>query len=520
MKQRQINAAASVITKPTMKHRATNLKIFARSAIALAMLALAPITTIRAAEQAILKPDGKPADQTKKVKVFILMGQSNMVGMGDIQGGSSGWRPVLQKPILSVYEGAYSAEADYDKLTPVSTMDVPVDRDWSPPATEKSAANTYVVRGRIQPKIPGIYEFSPGYEGSSHNIMVIDGIEVYRREAGQEPVRKAFKFEAGKAYPFKVTYLTRDAANPGWFSRTDVPGTLGTLVQQQGKYPFLLADQGQWSVRKDVYYYDARTKKGGPLSALSNNGSSIGPELGFGFVMGQLLDEPVLVLKSCIGNRGLGWDLLPPGSKRFVEDGKVYAGYREKPPVWDADPAKGVDTEAPPFVDKNGKPIEWHAGLQYDLDLADAKAALADLAKIYPDYKGQGYEIAGFVWWQGHKDQSEVYAKHYEMNLVNLIKSLRKDYDAPNAKFVLATGCGNPGRESFGLRIAEAQLAMNDAKKHPEFAGNVRCVDSRDFWREAAVSPKDQGFHYNRNAETYLEVGLLLGRAMENLLKK
>ena len=28
----------------------------------------------------------------------------------------------------------------------------------------------------------------------------------------------------------------------------------------------------------------------------------------------------------------------------------------------------------------------------------DAKAALADLAKIYPDYKGQGYEIAGFVW--------------------------------------------------------------------------------------------------------------------------
>ena len=33
-------------------------------------------------------------------------------------------------------------------------------------------------------------------------------------------------------------------------------------------------------------------------------------------------------------------------------------------------------------------------------------SALAELAKIYPDYKGQGYEIAGFVWWQGHKDQN------------------------------------------------------------------------------------------------------------------
>ena len=30
------------------------------------------------------KPDGKPADMRKPVKVFILAGQSNMVGMGDI----------------------------------------------------------------------------------------------------------------------------------------------------------------------------------------------------------------------------------------------------------------------------------------------------------------------------------------------------------------------------------------------------------------------------------------------------
>ena len=51
---------------------------------------------------------------------------------------------------------------------------------------------------------------------------------------------------------------------------------------------------------------------------------------------------------------------------------------------------------------------------------------------------------------------------------MNLIKSLRKDFNAPKAPFVLAVGCGNPGRASFGLQIAEAQLAMNDTKKHPE----------------------------------------------------
>jgi alpha-galactosidase len=340
------------------------------------------------------RPDGKPADQTKKVKVFILMGQSNMVGMGDIEP-----------------------------------------------------------------------------EGTN--------------------------------------------------------GTLTTLVRKEKRYPFLVDDAGAWTVRKDVHYYDARTKKGGPLTATSN-GRSIGPEVGFGFVMGQLLDEPVLVLKSCIGNRSLGWDLLPPGSERYqaevIERGgakvtKVFAGYKNKPDSWVAEAGKGTATEPPPWLDKKtGKPIEWYAGKQYDDDMANAKAALTNLAKIYPDYKGQGYEIAGFVWWQGNKDQNAVHAAHYEQNLARLIPTLRKDYAAPNAKFVLATGCGFTGREGLGLQIAEAQLAIADAKKHPEFAGNVQAVDQRDLWREPAVSPKNQGYHYNRNAETYMETGLRLGWAMAELL--
>ena len=92
------------------------------------------------------------------------------------------------------------------------------------------------------------------------------------------------------------------------------------------------------------------------------------------------------------------------------------------------------------------KEVKWYAGKQYDDDMANAKGALKNLAKMYPGYKDQGYEIAGFVWWQGHKDTgSAAHASKYEENLERLIESLRKDYDAPKAKFVLATGCGNPG---------------------------------------------------------------------------
>ena len=283
-------------------------------------------------------------------------------------------------------------------------------------------------------------------------------------------------------------------------------GTLAYLTKKEGKYPWLIDDGGNWTVRKDVHYYDARTKKGSPLSPTSNSGKTIGPELGFGYVMGHVLEEPVLVLKSCIGNRSLGWDLLPPSSERYTVDGRTYAGYKDTPDSW---------IEGQPK-----KEVNWYAGKQYDDDMANAKAALENLAKIYPDYKGQGYEIAGFVWWQGHKDHlNPVHASRYELNLVNLIKCLRKDYNAPNAKFVLATGCGNPGREGLGLQIAEAQLAVGDAKKYPQFAGNVKAVEARDLWREVEVSPKNQGYHYNRNAETFMEVGLRLGWAMADLLK-
>lgn len=295
----------------------------------------------------------------------------------------------------------------------------------------------------------------------------------------------------------------------------EIKGSLEYMIKEKGKYGFLVDDEGKWTVRKDVRYVHVMDQRGVDYKDLEKFGDmkndwltvkgNFGPELGFGHVMGHVLDEPVLVLKACIGNRSLGWDLLPPGSERWELEGKVYAGYKDVAPFWE----KGAEPKAVP----------WYAGRQYDADTAHAKAVLKNLKKYYPDYKDQGYEVAGFVWWQGHKDQNAAHASRYEHNLERLIKSLRKDFDAPNAKFVLATGCGNPGREGFGLKIAEAQLAIADEKKHPELKGSVKAIDTRDLWRDAADSPVNQGYHYNHNAETYMETGLRLGWAMADLLK-
>jgi len=323
---------------------------------------------------------------------------------------------------------------------------------------------------------------------------------------------------ADQTKPVKV-YILMGQSNMLGFGRVsglETKGSLEYLVKSKGKYPHLVNDEGKWLTRQDVRNVHVMDQRGVDYKDMEKFGDmrnewltpwdKFGPELGFGHVLGQFHDEPVLLLKACIGNRALGWDLLPPGSERFEFEGKVYAGYKDSSPVWD----KGAEP----------KPVPWYAGRQYDADTAHAKAVLKNLEKYYPGYQGQGYEVVGFVWWQGHRDQQAAYASRYEQNLVHLIKTLRKDFQAPQAKFVLASlGFDGSKLSGHGLTVAEAQLAVDgDNGKYPEFKGNVNAIDARPFWREASESPNNQGYHYNHNAETYYEVGDALGRAMVELL--
>ncbi len=299
-------------------------------------------------------------------------------------------------------------------------------------------------------------------------------------------------------------------------------GTLEYAIKVKKKYPYLIDDKGNWVVRKDVRYVQVMGSGTGPMRLLHNEWLTvkgrkrIGPEIGIGFYLGTVIEAPVLLLKSCIGNRSLGWDLLPPGSKRFevVEKDKktgelkiyVYAGYRDSPAKWE----KGTVP----------KKIGWYAGMQYDGDVANAKKVLAELDKYYPGAKG--YKIVGFFFWQGDKDRySAVYASRYEQNLVRFIKQLRKDFNAPDAKFVLATlGQTKKGviKGRWGAneaKILEAQLAVDgDSGKYPEFRGNVATVYSYPLCHGGASNS-----HYNGNAETYMDVGEAMGRAMIRLLK-
>ncbi len=318
------------------------------------------------------------------------------------------------------------------------------------------------------------------------------------------------------------------------------PGTLATITADN-KFPNIVDPEGGFLSRNDVKYR-------GVVSALGNaplaprfgaDGGKIGPEFGFGHVMGWYFNEPVLLIKASIGNRALGWDVLPPGSTQYEYNGKTYAGFGDSPASW--------TTGTTPT------PINWYAGKEFDrffrdeLDWAPAGAGdsmfngtdvLDNFASEYPEWAAQGFEIAGYVWWQGHNDTGMPYSSRYEQNLVQLIKQLRQYYEGrynndlngegepnnltktlPNAPFVAATyAVDGFGMGTGGQAVAQAQLNVDgDTGNYPEFAGNVKTIEARGYWRESSESPNGENFHYNWNAETYMLVGDALGRAMVSL---
>ena len=435
----------------------------------------------------------------KPVKVFILSGQSNMVGAGKTDGGGTRWGDEMIDPVVSVYEGSYDPKANYDALKPSKTLKLESFGGTKP--TPYPGGGVQVTRGFVQLKETGMYEFRPGYGGSANCLMEVDGKEVHRQEAGGEAVRSEVKLEGGKKVPFKITYFTGNANGLGWTARLDVPGSLKTLVKFGGKYPYLMNDKGQWTARDDVYYRGVVTATGSRWLGVA--GGRIGPELGFGHSVGGAIDEPVLVLKTSQGNRSLGWDFLPPGSRQYEYDGKIYAGYKESPLSWD----KGSEPE----------PINWYAGKQYDECFKAAHEVLDNFDTQFPHWKGRGYEIAGFAWWQGDKDRYNLaHAKKYEENLVHLIKTLRREFKAPKAKFIVAT-LGQTAKDSTDVNeklILDAQLAVDGAAgKYPDFKGNVGTVFTHPLSQGGASNS-----HYNGNAQTYMDVGLAMGEAMVGLL--
>ena len=451
----------------------------------------------------------------KPVKVYILAGQSNMVGIGQTSpAGRTAYNTYInpdekskeaQGCIISTYSGAYAPGMDYSKLEPVKTEQVRVGY-WPHTAfSEIEGEQTQIARGFIHIDQPGRYTF----KSANGSICKVDGKVVYDDLNNEKMEPQIVRYESG-THPIEIIFNGQGKTNLT-YAFYDLPGSLYTVVKENGNYPHLLNEDGEWSSRDDVWYkgvVTATADKWLTVGCGAGN-SNVGPELGFGWALGEYHDEPVLLIKASQGNRSLAWDFLPPGSERITVDGTVYAGYKDSPSKW----PEGTEPEKPDHG--------WYAGKQYDDCFTAAKEVLANFDDKFPQWAERGYEINGFVWWQGHKDSgNDVYASHYEKNLVNLIEAMRKEFDAPKAPFIVGT-IGFHGWEmpEQYLPVANAQLAVSDYSKYPDYEGNVKTVETRGFWVPAEESPRNQDFHYNQNGETYYLIGDAFGKGMIKLLE-
>ncbi|MEM7391526.1 MAG: DUF6288 domain-containing protein, partial [Verrucomicrobiota bacterium] len=203
--------------------------------------------------------------------------------------------------------------------------------------------------------------------------------------------------------PIKVFILAGQSnmEGKGWVEHLepllDDPETRGPFVHTRDRF-------NQWRTHDDVWVQWREQNRWGDLGPGFGNGvtptgynpTHIGPELQFGHVMRKLLDHQVLLIKTAWGGKSLAVDFQSPGA---------------------------------------GGP-----GAYFSEMTNDVSEVLNNITNYFPDYAGQGLDMAGFAWFQGWNDAiNHGYRTNYASNLVHLINDIRHVYGS-NLPFVVGEG--------------------------------------------------------------------------------
>ena len=238
---------------------------------------------------------------------------------------------------------------------------------------------------------------------------------------------------------------------------------------------------GVWAERSDVLvrYQTAHGLKKGALGigyTAYPGKHHIGPELQFGHILGDHLDEPILLIKTCWGGKSLFKDFRPPG-------------------------AGGV------------------TGDFYRKMIQDVEHALKVFPSEFPSLAGKRCEMSGMVWFQGWNDMfNEQSRLEYADNLIHLVDDFREHFNVPTLP-VLIVETGNLG-EQASENMFEIRRAQKAAAKHFGPRGKVVFVKTSAFARPKEFSPNiGHGHHWFGNAESYFLIGDAMGRGMLPLLQ-
>jgi alpha-galactosidase len=203
---------------------------------------------------------------------------------------------------------------------------------------------------------------------------------------------------------------------------------------------------------------------------------SFGPEFAFGVTMDEKVDQPILIIKTAWGGRDLHTDFRPPSAGTRLTNPATAEKWKEEG-TYEENMAKRKEQ----FED---------GGRNYRLMLKLVRSVLADPKKYHPAYdEAAGYEIAGFVWFQGYNDMIGPYPSdpkggrgapkdysEYSRLMACFIRDVRKDFSVPDMPFVIGV-MGLGGNTDGAFQKAQAAPAEWD-----EFKGNVAAVFTGKYW--------------------------------------
>jgi hypothetical protein len=291
----------------------------------------------------------------------------------------------------------------------------------------------------------------------------------------------------------------------------------GKLLQKLKK------PDGSFVARPDVWIYskggNGGTKKGNLSVGYGVNQDNIGPELMFGQVVGDYFENQVLLIKTAWGGRSLAVNFRPPSAGDL--------------------PLASYPANQRQSLEEGIKSGKLKVGDEYRQMIQEVRDVLGGLKDHFPDYDGRGYELAGFVWFQGWNDMiNKDFTAEYARNLEHLIRDLRKELKQPNLPVVIAQmGVGGAKPSANVVTFRKAQEA---GVASPEFKGNVALVDTAPCWDEKAQVLLDEGYkgnkwlnqdlqdrfskmgsqppyHYLGSAKVHCLMGQALGEAMNKL---
>ena len=252
-----------------------------------------------------------------------------------------------------------------------------------------------------------------------------------------------------------------------------------------------------------------RNKKSGKLGiGYGADAHKIGPEYSFGLSMATKIDGPILLIKTSWGGKSLNYNFRPPSAGAYELNEKEKSGDK---------------------IDE----IKKNAGLNYRMMNETIREVLDNLEKNHPAYDADaGYEIAGFVWFQGYNDQfAPEFRDNYKDNMIAFIKDVREEYEVPNMPFVIGVlGTGMTAEKVAENRVSVAQrevgqllgsenrvAAIESYTEYSHYSYDVFKKGWPEHYHEWDTVGSDRPYHYLGSGAFFVRLGDSFAKSMNEL---